>query len=66
MRTAQEELDDLADKFLEAVASGNKDAMPGYKELGDRIEGKPAQSVAVTGEDGGPIETSLRVVFGRD
>ena len=53
MRTMQEELDDLAEKFLKAVEEGD---IAAWKELGDRMEGKPAQSVAVTGEDGGPVD----------
>jgi len=64
LRTAQEELDDLADKFLIAVENGQSDFLPGYRELGDRLEGKAAQSVAVTGEDGGPVELGFKVVLG--
>ena len=64
LRTAQEELDDLADKFLTAVENGQSDFLPGYRELGDRLEGKAAQSVAVTGEDGGPVELGFKVVLG--
>jgi hypothetical protein len=30
--------------------------LPATKELFDRIEGKAAQSVAVTGQDGGPVK----------
>ena len=52
LRTMQEELDDLAEKFLKAVEEGD---IAAWKELGDRMEGKPAQSVAVTGEEGGPL-----------
>lgn len=48
LRSAQDELDDLADKFLLAVAGGDKDAMPGFRELGDRLDGKAAQSIEVT------------------
>lgn len=53
LRDAQEALDQLAEKFLEAVEQGDISA---YRELGDRLEGKPAQSVALTGADGGPIK----------
>ena len=52
LRTMQEELDDLAEKFLQAVEQGD---IAAWKELGDRMEGKPAQALAVTGEDGGPV-----------
>lgn len=30
-------------------------------EVANRFDGKPAQSVAVTGEDGGPLETVSRI-----
>lgn len=63
-RDAQEELDRLAEAFLAAVEAGESTAIPGWKELGDRLEGKPAQSVALTGEDGGPVNHAVRVVFG--
>ena len=53
LRDAQEALDELAERFLIAVETGDISA---YRELGDRLEGKPAQSVALTGEDGGPIK----------
>jgi hypothetical protein len=65
LRTAQQELDDLADKFLTAVETGQSDFLPGFRELGDRLEGKAAQSVAVTGEDGGPVELGFKVVLGQ-
>jgi molecular chaperone GrpE (heat shock protein) len=45
-------LDTLAEKLVDAVANGDLQAI---KELGDRIDGKPAQ--AITGADGGPLET---------
>jgi hypothetical protein len=46
-------LDVLATKLIELAANGDLSAL---KELGDRLDGKPAQSVAVTGEDGGPVQ----------
>lgn len=50
------ELDRLADKFLDEVeASG----IMGYKELGDRLDGKPAQ--AITNADGG----NFVITFGK-
>ena len=54
LRDAQEALDELAERFLLAVEQGDISA---YRELGDRLEGKPAQ--AVTGEGGGPIEVQF-------
>lgn len=49
-------IDELADKLLEECAKGN---LPALQELGNRLEGKPAQPL--TGEGGGPIETRNRV-----
>ena len=45
-----EELDRLAEQFLEEV---EKKGLDGYKELADRIDGKATQ--AITGADGGPL-----------
>jgi hypothetical protein len=44
-------LDSLADKLIAAADAGDQWAL---KEIGDRLDGKPAQ--AITGEGGGPIE----------
>ena len=46
-------LNNLADTFLEAVANGDSWAM---KELGDRLEGKPAQSINHGGQEDNPIQ----------
>ncbi len=48
-------LNELADTFLNAVASGDAWAL---KELGDRLEGKPAQSHTVGNEDGETFKTT--------
>jgi hypothetical protein len=46
------------------VAAGLAGDMTAIKEIGDRLDGKPAQSVSVSGEEGGaPIKTSLEVMF---
>ena len=55
LRDAQEALDQLAEQFLDAVEKGDISA---FKELGDRLEGKPAQ--AITGDGGGPVEAVFR------
>ena len=49
-----EALDELAEKFLDAVETGDIQA---FKELGDRLDGKPAQ--AITGADGGPLSVNV-------
>ena len=48
-------LDDLAAALIDKAAEGDMGAL---KELGDRLEGKPAQSLHVGNEDGKPFLTS--------
>jgi hypothetical protein len=43
---------ELAGTLLDKAADGDIAAL---KELGDRLDGKAAQSVAVTGAGGGPV-----------
>ena len=43
-------LDELADKLLDMCAEGDLGAL---KELGDRLEGKPTQTIA--GDDEAPV-----------
>jgi hypothetical protein len=54
-------LDDLAEKLLTACDQGDLAAL---KELGDRLDGKPAQSVAVANEGDEPfrIEKIVREI----
>ena len=47
-----EKLRKIADKLIDMAESGDLGAM---KELGDRIDGKAAQSMALTGSDGGDL-----------
>lgn len=47
-----EALDVLAEKLLALCDQGD---FPAFKELGDRIDGKPKQQIEATGEGGGPI-----------
>ena len=49
-------LDMAADQFV-AQLFENKD-LPSFKELGDRIEGKPAQGVILEGGDA-PVKTEM-------
>lgn len=51
-----EALDDLAEKLLAQCDAGD---MAALRELGDRLEGKPAQ--AITGAGGGPLEVEARL-----
>ena len=57
-----EELDRLADLFLDSVENAQKDAIPGYCALGDRLDGKPKQQAELTGADGG----ALAITFQKD
>ena len=45
----KEILDELADQLITLGLSGD---LPALKEIGDRLEGKPAQAVVGTGEGG--------------
>ena len=47
--TVDDGLNELADQFVEAAASGEAWAL---KELGDRLDGKPSQMIEGTGNDG--------------
>lgn len=54
-------LDELAGKLLDLVATGDLAAL---KEFGDRLDGKPAQAVALSGDgEGGAIPLSLSVGY---
>ena len=55
-----QKLRDLAEKLVSVAATGDVAAL---RELGDRLDGKPAQQVLMTGGDGGPLETDLTVRF---
>jgi len=47
-----EALDELADKFIAAVEAGD---INGYRELADRLDGKPAQQLQVSGDADEPL-----------
>jgi hypothetical protein len=56
----KKEIDALADRLLDLVAAGDLAAL---KEFGDRLDGKPAQALTVSGEEGGaPIATRIELV----
>ena len=52
------ELDRLADKFLDEVEA---QGITGFKEFGDRMDGKPAQALEHSGPDGQPLPNSINV-----
>ena len=51
-----EELERLAEKFLDEVEAGNNAAVPGYSALGDRLDGKPAQQLIHAGDEDAPLK----------
>lgn len=51
-------LDAAADAFVQTLIA-DKD-LGYFKELGDRLDGKPGQAVELSGPDGGPVETVTR------
>lgn len=53
-----EALDALAEKLLEKCDEGD---LPALKELGDRLEGKAAQQVVLSGDPDAPLETKMEV-----
>ena len=48
-----QELDKLAERLLTAADAGDMAAM---RELGDRLEGKPAQQIQVQGDADAPLK----------
>lgn len=58
---AGEALDKIAEGVVLDALKGDKDARA---EIGNRLDGKPAQSIIATGdEEGGPIRHSLSVEY---
>lgn len=58
---AGEALDKIAETVVLQALAGNKDA---WQEIGNRLDGKPAQAIIATGdEEGGPIRHSLTVGY---
>jgi hypothetical protein len=54
-------LNAIAERVVEKAVGGDKDAIA---EIGNRLDGKPAQSLIHEGdEDGGPIRHSLSVEY---
>ena len=60
-RTVEAGLSRLADKLIAAAEAGDPWAL---KEIGDRLDGKPAQALQVDGDgEGGAIKHALEVRF---
>lgn len=45
-------LDSMAERFLTAV---EEEGIGGYREFGDRLDGKPAQQVQLSGDEDNPL-----------
>lgn len=54
-------LDILADRLIKAAETDDAAYLKAIEAVGDRMEGKPSQSVAVTGEDGAPFVTRIEL-----
>lgn len=54
-----EAIDAMAEKLLALCDQGDLQAL---KEFGDRMEGKPAQSIAVSGDEDAPLVTRIELV----
>lgn len=48
----------IADKVVKSAAEGDKDA---WKDIADRLDGKPAQSVTLSGDEENPVKTVSRI-----
>lgn len=50
----------IADKVVKAAAEGDKDC---WKDIADRLDGRPAQAVTLSGDEENPVELRARVEF---
>ena len=62
-KTYREGLDIVAKKFIEAAKAGDAWAL---KEIGDRIDGKPAQSIDLGGEINIPLSGTVNFVNSKE
>lgn len=53
-------LDVIANRVVEAAAEGDAQA---FKEIGDRLDGKPKQQTEVSGPDGDALPLSISIGF---
>jgi hypothetical protein len=53
----QKKLRAIAQKLVERAMDGE---VPALKEIGDRLDGKPGQQIALTGVDEGPIQVVIK------
>lgn len=48
----------IADRVVSAAVAGDKDA---WKDIADRLDGRPAQSVTLAGDEDNPVRTISRI-----
>lgn len=48
----------IADKVVKSAADGDKDA---WKDIADRLDGKPAQSVTLSGDEENPLTVHNKI-----
>lgn len=54
-------LDVIANRVVEEAAKGDAQA---FKEIGDRLDGKPKTSTELSGPDGSDIPVNIKVTWG--
>ena len=50
----------IAEKLVEQAIDGEMEAI---KEVSNRLDGKPAQAMELTGQEGGPLQIEIRKLF---
>lgn len=55
-KTYKEGLEKVMEKYVDAAENGEPWAL---KDIIDRLDGKPAQALTLSGPDGGPVQTVL-------
>lgn len=58
-----EEFSVLEQLDMQMIAKARKGDLNAYKEIMDRLEGRPSQSIEHTGKDDGPIESITSVTY---
>lgn len=57
-------LDAIAMRYINYIAEADvKEAYPHFKELSDRLDGKPAQSVTVSGDEDNPLQSVNEIII---
>jgi len=62
-RRSKSEGRDALEAACEALLDRAKEDNIAFRELADRLDGKPKQQIETSGVDGGPIQSSMTVEF---